>query len=328
MGRVFVLGAGFSASAGLPTITRLFERMLALENSYLRDPEDYEDLRRNVQFFYPETNLSDPRSYPNFEEFLSLLEISRDFQEDSDVYPGSTRNFSRYYNRTLSILCHTIATLQNEVNYENESHLRTFVENLTCNDAIISFNWDTLIERQAESIQKQIDLDGRQGLTSLLKLHGSLSWVWVERSIIPSDYLVPMDYSSTEEGQLYRSANHSLLDTWPGLDRPPSIITPIARKTPLDTPYIRRLWDIAMEVIVNASVVYAIGYSLPSPDYHARAMLRNAIDAKERRDGTARLVVIDPDKSAADRFARYVHRGCESIVQRFSAELIDADSED
>ncbi len=323
MKRVFVLGAGFSAAAGLPTITNLFERMLALEDSYSRDPADYEDLRRNVTFFYPDTDLSHPSSYPNFEEFLSILEISRDFQEDSDIYPGSTRNFDRYYNRTLSILGHTITTFQNEVNYENESHLRQFVESLTSNDAIISFNWDTLIERQAERIQKGIDLDGRQSRTPLLKLHGSLSWVWVDRSTSTSNYLVPMDYK-TEEGQLYRSSDHSLLDTWTGLDRSPFIVTPIARKTPLETSFVKRLWDTAMEVIVNASVVYVIGYSLPPQDYHARAMLRNAIDAKERRDGTARLVVIDPDDSVADRFARYIHRGCERIVQRFSAELINA----
>jgi hypothetical protein len=95
--RVFVLGASFSAAAGLPTITNLFERMLALEDRYSCDPDDYDDLRRNVSFFYPDTDLSHPSSYPNFEEFLSPLEISRDFQENSDVYPGSTRNFDRYY---------------------------------------------------------------------------------------------------------------------------------------------------------------------------------------------------------------------------------------
>ncbi len=323
MKRTFVLGAGFSAMAGLPTMTHLFERMLALEGKYPRDPEDYEDLRRSVKFFYPETNMSDPRSYPNFEEFLSMLEISRDFQEDSDVYPGATKNFNRYYNRTLSILCHTITTLQNDVNYKDESHLKKFVESLTSDDTIISFNWDTLIERQAERIKKRIDIYGHQGLTSLIKLHGSLSWVWVDRSTITSNYLVPMDYS-TEEGQLYRSTDHSLLDTWTGLDKPPFIVTPIARKTPRETSFVKRLWDTAMEVIVNASVVYVIGYSLPRQDYHARAMLRIAIDAKERRDGTARLVVIDPDHKIADHFDRCVHRGCEPIVQRFSAELINA----
>ena len=322
MKRVFVLGAGFSAAAGLPTITNLFERMLALQDSYSRDPDDYDDLRRNVTFFYPDTDLSHPSSYPNFEEFLSLLEISRDFQEDSDIYPGSTRNFDRYYNRTLSILGHTITTCQNEVNFENESHLRQFVESLISNDTIILFNWDTLVERQAERIQKQIDLDGRQNRPQLLKLHGSLSWVWVDRSTGTSNYLVPMD-CRTEEGQLYRSSDHSLLDTWTGLDRPPFIVTPIARKTPLKTTFVKRLWDTAMEAIVNASTVYVIGYSLPPQDYHARAMLRNAIDAKERRDGMARLVVINPDENVANRFAQYVHRGCERIVQCFSAELID-----
>lgn len=68
----FVLGSGFSASMGLPTLRNLFDGLMS--DTERPGRSDKRQVLNALEFLYPHlTPNTSHRAYPPFEEFLSLV---------------------------------------------------------------------------------------------------------------------------------------------------------------------------------------------------------------------------------------------------------------
>lgn len=147
--RVFIIGSGFSASMGLPTLNGLFDKIMSFPE---RPGEvDKKNINTALDFLYPHFDVSiTPPSYPPFEEFLSLVIAAEDFPF---FWEGTWQSWR---NSALRLLTDFMADKSRDA--ESSPLLHKFVDNLKNGDLIITFNWDTLIERALLEKSKTINL--------------------------------------------------------------------------------------------------------------------------------------------------------------------------
>jgi len=104
--RVFVLGSGFSASMGLPTLFGLFGELMTHPGR--AGYSDHDDVRYALQQLYPHF-VNEPKiisSYPPFEEFLSLVTVATGLQFfDEDYWEQKRRAALRLLTDCLASKC-------------------------------------------------------------------------------------------------------------------------------------------------------------------------------------------------------------------------------
>lgn len=199
-------------------------------------------------------------------------------------------------------------------------------ENLT----IITFNYDTLVERALQSIEQTRDgtflfpgcyrikglttsqlhsvrklpnlaktnLD-HKGVT-LLKLHGSLNW----HSSHNSDKPKPSDLTNPKR-ELHVSTAEAIvpqltLTRKKKVYMKPIIIPPVSGKRGILQNDIQPLWRLASNALQAADRVVIAGYSCPPLDLEARMLLSEAL----RKNQGKRVYVVNPDASVASRFVK------------------------
>jgi NAD-dependent SIR2 family protein deacetylase len=311
--RVYVLGSGFSASMGLPTLNNLFKAIMEFPE---REGEsDKDNVYTALVYLYPYFNkaFSTP-SYPPFEEFLSLALAAEDF---SFFYPT---DFWEAKNRSaLRLLTDFIGDKSKEA--EKSKLLRAFTSKLQNGDVIITFNWDSLIERALLSQRRKINLHKRdnQAIT-VLKMHGSLSWV-----DIPEQFRLKHPESVIELSErIYRTKDHTYYDIWDALDLPPLIIPPGLSKRVIVNTFFNNIWSEAYQAIATADSLTVIGYSIPKDDVQARSLLtigwlsRFKYPMKER----IKYILIDPDMRIGGRYAALLSNELTYIQCYFDEKVL------
>ena len=169
--RLFLLGSGFSAAMGLPTLRGLFNGVMQQQERAGENNKD--NVLQALAILYPhfQTNSENP-VYPPFEEFLSLIVSAEDFPMFDDGY---------WFQKRLSAL-HLLTDFlaSTAASAESDQLLGKFVENLQCGDVVVTFNWDNLIERALRSLNKAVNFMHRDATAiTVLKLHGSLNWALI-----------------------------------------------------------------------------------------------------------------------------------------------------
>ena len=188
---------------------------------------------------------------------------------------------------------------------------------------VVTFNYDNLVEKAASEVLQAFEAyfhysnlrpvpipnaDSRYGAVlgpteletfSLVKLHGSLDWVY---SGSPDFY-----------GEMIFSVN--LADSWQpelstpseaALDKVRLIVPPTSGKNLfMSHETIRAQWRFARQQIERAKKVHLIGYSLPATDMMARTMLTVSSGPPEQK---AELAVVNPDKSILQRLDGVTYR--------------------
>lgn len=312
MSNVYILGSGFSASCGLPTLTDLFSEIL----KYNREgEEDAANVRSALEHLYPHFDFQHGNAYPSFEEFLSLIFICEDFGGTS-YDPGFWKS---QYKSSLRLLTDCIAEKsERAINEGKDKSIEIFIKNVSDNDTIITFNWDTLIEKYLMKHKKTINLVGDlSGGVTLLKLHGSLSWQCLpnDREHFYPEYFLTL----SEEERLICRKDHDYMDLWDALNSLPHIITPIRNKTPLQSDFIKKIWHEAFNALIQAEKILIIGYSLPPEDSHARALLRSSIQiSKSNRPES--LFLIDPNPDVAARYYSTITPNMTYMQRYFNGE--------
>jgi hypothetical protein len=305
--RVFVLGSGFSASMGLPTLMNLFPEVLALPER--EDEGDKENTQDALAFLYPEFRRNgEPASLPPFEEFLSLVMAAEDLSFFDEGY------WEKHRKSVLRLLTDCIA--RKAFKAEKSPLLRAFVRRLQDGDVILTFNWDTLIEKELRTQRRRLNSRQRDSsAVTVIKLHGSLDWYMIPEGI-------SLKYPETVEWihppSVCRMKDHSYYDVWDVLDLPPFIIPPTSFKRPPAERFLRELWHEAFNCLVEATEVCVIGYSMPNDDLQARALLRSGLAAPTRR---RRLIVVDPEPSIGKKYVKWVHSAFHHIKDPFSEQL-------
>lgn len=187
--RIFVLGAGFSRSAGLPLAAELFdevkrrvERQYGTDTKFHRDLDDYLDYRFDCEGIAQRepVDLEVLMSYLDMEHYLGL--------RGKDTWSAEGNEAQIMIRRAIGeFICERTPPADRLPDYYYR-----FAERLSLRDIVITLNYDVLLERAFDHIGKPYRLFpdryktiGRDGGGTLdrsvdevvlLKLHGSLDW--------------------------------------------------------------------------------------------------------------------------------------------------------
>ena len=141
----------------------------------------------------------------------------------------------------------------------------------------------------------------RRPSTPVLKLHGSLNWVYTVRSATDRKNAMrnpgtrPLLYYNREVPQSMRYQGQQR--TLPLL---PLIVPPIFEKTPRYRQQLSPVWAAAEQRLTMAERLIVFGYSFPDGDLAARALFRRCF---HRNISLREIHVIDPDPVAGARIS-------------------------
>ena len=318
--RVFILGAGVSASCGIAVAKDI------LRDSILDLPDTQPDLAKPIHkligFLYPGFDVG-LQNYPNIEDFLNLVEMGKVFNKEFiDSNYWTPLRLEEVRRNTLKVV--TAYLWKKTEKRDALLPLYDMAERLFAQRSIvITFNWDLTLERVWYDDDRDFDLEyiypkkTSRPSFHLLKPHGSIDW---------------FSKSDLKDADAFR--NSELVDpTVPFYYYPyfklskapeligkiPAIVPPIFLKEFL--PY-KQIWASVYKAIRNATELSIIGYSLPKEDQFARFVLRRALrnniaKASEQKKPPLKVEVINPDPTVEGTFSALIgHRyGLPSSVQ-------------
>jgi hypothetical protein len=303
---VWIIGAGFSRHAGGPLMNELFNCKFNedFENESASDREKLQLVAYIYRLYGPkEYRRSNETSslvlWNNPEQFLEMLET------DYPVSYGTSNRFPISQVRPFAHrrLCHEvnhyIKSISNQPNCDRLAPYRYWISKIGKQDTIVSFNYDTLVEKTAdiEGVFVYTPLPKHtptKGKLNLLKLHGSVDW--------------------NEDGKRIEDEK----DTSPRF-----IATPGAAKGTRTTSLCNH-WQFASEAIANAECVYILGYRFPESD--SIALMRLLHPMRENKSIHVKVVLgIHTESPEVTRLKRLLEY---HIGKREGLEVIPLYSQD
>ena len=318
---VFILGAGASYSHSnkeFPLINDIFKvAKKELVTCFLTDintlnpdyerVEDYIGKKFNKSIFNIRQKL-------NIEDILTNLEI--------DIEKTKSNDLQIVRDRIITIILLTFILLTRKSDYyKKNGEYFLFFDKLKDNDTIITYNWDLLLDNilGREKIISQIknlgqvedDILKKQYLRMLtdlsayrdlswdrtsapyekyhskgyyLKLHGSIDWLYCPNEDcglyskvfpvknISGEYLIA-DYKCHECSSRMKHL----------------IIPPILNKNYSSFPFVKKLWNIALEELQSADELVIWGYRLPPTDFYNKWLFR------QKSDKLKKVTIINPE---------------------------------
>lgn len=277
---LFILGAGFSKAINyrMPTMDELSSAVLInLESVGLCVPEALHDLGNDIELW------------------MTYLSQAQPWLKASDNH--FNKAFAGQLRKQIEEIIHdrtTVASQSNPPVWLNRL-IRSWHEQRA---AVITLNYDTLIERASRKLQitdkikcisaeqmyppyfaniasrSGVGLFGGEKVDTFLylKLHGSINWYYSGRDDFYGETIfyadVPplgSDYSNQEKALSTLSRDKETL-----------IIPPVNEKTTyFNNETVKGLWHYASVALSNATRVFVIGYSLPISDLGMQLFLIN-----------------------------------------------------
>lgn len=210
---------------------------------------------------------------------------------------------------------------------EHRQYLHPLLENLERGDAVVTTNWDPLVERTLLEQGQWTPFDGygiefdlqrawpehdppplpewapRQSAIPVLKLHGSFGWHRESPTIDPSPlylqyagFLQTLPLERDEETVYLRDPNEPQP---PGTFHQLQISYPSYLK-PAPSNELQKVWQLAQEAIQKAKTVEVVGFSLPAADVAIRTLLMPLASEPHQ------VVIRDPNPDTRERWARFL----------------------
>lgn len=327
--RVFILGAGFSKPAGLPLATELTDDVLNELRKLVGDEYELFKFARHIRELHQWMNQTRGMSPLNIEEFYNyattyierlrldqhLQPVGRDAGETADRQARDIEAWLSYLDEYL---------LDVLIEYERKADLdpiRRFADVLRPSDAIVTFNYDRLVERAlgAQGIEWTLGFnDASSKRIAVLKLHGSMDWICLERDKHHNDPGLELLFTKRDSNrernppksrtgeveydfELLRINNddrlqglikdrHSIqVDHFWGL----AGLGPQKRIS--QVPGLAAPWAKARRAIYEAEVIVIVGFSFSGYDRLAQIEFARVMAGREKQNEPApRIVVIDP----------------------------------
>jgi hypothetical protein len=180
-------------------------------------------------------------------------------------------------------------------------------------DLLVSFNYDTLIERLANKFSHKLCAAGhigRRDAVLLSKPHGSASWTMnlKERKVIWHDNGSPL-LNSLSEKKVKRKCEPLVLGTVP-------IKSELIREVQCNIPEIfdvvTKQWKALVDAIIKANTVVIVGYRFPPEDLYGRFMFKEAM-RRRKKNLRLRIQYFElPDKAS---------ELCKEIVDVFGCKI-------
>lgn len=234
--RVFILGAGFSTSAGLPTASELLGKIISQE-------------------IEPELQGLGFAGVESFEELLSKIDLEAYYSKKSGKKTERLKLLREFRNKLIQRLAAKMLVQKYQLKVYAD-----FAKQLNPNeDAIISFNYDLILEKALEMVEVPYCYCYQSNCPAdklpVIKLHGSVNHFHCDRC----DNIEIITIEDIEKGKDFFSCPKC----GGGMDR--AIIPPTLLKRYAGTA-VEEIWPKAMYYLQNARKLYFIGYRIPDAD--------------------------------------------------------------
>ena len=142
--------------------------------------------------------------------------------------------------------------------------------------------------------------DENEECIRLLKLHGSLNWYSSHASTEPSrTAMFKTDRKIAITRRRVISPGMTLQSTQRHMYTLPVVVPPVTHKSAVLHSDMTNLWRMAEQRLQEADELVVFGYSCPALDFESSNQLRRS---QVGRDDPARLCIIDPAASVAERY--------------------------
>jgi hypothetical protein len=345
--RCFILGAGFSQPAGMPSAGDLTS--LLMKNSAYEESDD--DFRRWLDELEQAIRLlngNESTARVSVEELFyygpSTAEMRRMAQQMCPVgrlnglTPHSqSEDIEGWLGRLNERLIHTIEECERDCCLDS---IERFCSCLDDDDVVVSFNYDTIVERALTTLGRRWnhglrDEVDKAGVT-IFKLHGSVDWFAFSRgtanfekyeSLFRKINVDGVDGDQDARFELcrlrHRDDLQGVLESvgldlqwenarwWPALGGL-GLYKPLHR-----VPGLGFAWAKAGQALATADTIVVVGFSLSPFDTMARLQLASAYLNRTSSE-QQRVIVIDPDpwKVVVDRFRKIYGNRVEAPLER------------
>jgi NAD-dependent SIR2 family protein deacetylase len=334
---VFIVGAGFSANAGLPLqaeFTELFLKAQKFKRGKSRKLMPH--LGQFVEKTFGFNSTHDLTSYPELEDMFTLLDLSANTGHHLGISysPKELRMLRRMLlSRTIHML--NSAYLDGKAKARAErKRLLEFMSKLSPDrHQFVSLNWDVVLEGCLEEVEAPfspfyspeirpgvieddaLDLPKRKATTRQMlvaKMHGSINWLYCD--CCRRTYSVPVSQVSRLGSQVLKSDEVEKLYGNKGPNRLACPFCTVDLGVRLATFSFQKAlratmfessWLEAEKALRRAQRWVFIGYSLPAADFEFKYLLKRVQLAREE---PPEIIVVtktdDPRKSLAIRSYR------------------------
>ncbi|GAF89240.1 unnamed protein product, partial [marine sediment metagenome] len=150
--RFFVLGAGFSQPGGLPLGKDLFAQIVAeTKRTVLYENILKPDIEAFIRYLNETEGQTIREEEIDFEQFMSYLDIEHFLDlRGSDTWSSEGNRSQLVIRNFIALVLHKS---QREMSESDLSLYRSFAERLSPRDVIVTFNYDTVLERALKDAQ-------------------------------------------------------------------------------------------------------------------------------------------------------------------------------
>lgn len=328
--RVFILGAGFSAAAGVPLTNELLSEAMKLFAAEC--PGIYSRVK-NYAIEAMGSNSDDLNvadlSFSDLCTFLEYIELRE--------YGGGERWSSQGSREKLALRFYLAKTLVKRTPSPQRMPelYKSFAAQLHPGDIILSLNWDGLLEAAIIAVGKKYTYDQfNDKEINISKLHGSVNWrlgearTWNDRPETLN--WSKLDFRSgmmTES--MYASSSLLNLGAWlrhsPLHEVNPYLVLPGYGKA-FDVRANAPLWYKPEFAFAFTHDVYIIGLSLAHDDFFVRSFFLSNLPFLQDYSGVSgrKVFIINPAATARNEYEFVLSRGyAEFMNERFSMDHIE-----
>lgn len=318
--RVFILGAGFSAAAGVPLTNELLEETLKL--FAIECPGIYSRVERYAIEALGSKSDTLTLSELSFSELCTFLEFI-----ELREYGGGER-WSEYGGREKLALRFYLAKtiIKRTPSPERMPQLyKDFASQLHPGDIVLSLNWDGLLETAISSVGKKYSYDQfNQEAINISKLHGSVNWRLGEpRTWNGKPETLTWSKLGYGSGMMTTSMyfsddllKKSLWDNYGPLNEiDPYLVLPGYGKA-FDVRANAPLWYKPEFAFAYTHDVYIIGLSLAHDDFFVRSFFLSNLPFIQDYSGVPgrKIFIINPAKTAQSEYDFVLSSGCAHFI--------------
>lgn len=322
--RLFILGAGFSAGAGIPLTDKLLK--LTFELFHKESDGLFGRFKQHIQACL----MADTK--PNYSRinifelctFLEYIELREYGGGERWSNSGSREKLALKYYLSRTIIENTPRS-----NNIPDVYIK-FVSQLREGDLVISFNWDCLLEVALKMIGRDYTYNFESGKICLCKLHGSLNWRLHEPRAPYKLNWKPIGFSSgIMSDEIYHSDELLCHEKWcrhgAFSEIEPYIILPGYGKA-FDVRALSVLWYKPEFAFATTHDIYMIGLGLAEDDFFLRSFFKHNIPYIEEYTGVKgrKIIIINPDPNTKKKYKFILkHRNATVINEPFALKHID-----
>ncbi|PKH91162.1 hypothetical protein CXF76_12935 [Pseudoalteromonas sp. 78C3] len=329
--RTFILGAGFSAGAGVPLTAELLSKAM---NKFENECNGIFQRVNNYAKECFEIDESDEVDYSKvgFSELCTFLEYI-----ELKEYGGGERWSSNGSKEKINLryfLAKTLIEITPSADDIPKIYI-DFVNELHERDIVISFNWDPLLERALDFVNKAYTYTFEEKKIKICKLHGSVNWRLGEASnYAKSPINLGWESMKYTEGmmdtEMYFSTSVLSKHHWFNGRRNPEIepflVLPGYGKS-FDVRANAVMWYKPEFVFGFTHDVYIIGLSLAPDDFFIRSYFLSTLPYLSDSMATHKrtIHIINPDRSVEDNYS-FVTKTQQCVIhcEYFDSKHIDS----